>query len=201
MFGMLRAELRDSSPMRQLARWVSILAHPFVMVALLVAVPAMRQSSGNAVQSVLLVVMIVIVPIAVLMFRQVRRGRWSNVDASKPSERPILFLVALAGLLAALGWLLLNDPQSFLVRGMLVIASFLLIAAFLNRWVKLSLHVAFAALAATTLCLLGSASGYALIAVVPVVFWSRLVLARHRVHELLVGLALGVLTGVALVLL
>jgi hypothetical protein len=34
---------------------------------------------------------------------------------------------------------------------------------------------------------------------VPVVFWSRLVLARHRVHELFVGLVLGVLTGIVLV--
>jgi hypothetical protein len=129
----------------------------------------------------------------------VRRGRWSNVDASNPPERLILFIVALAGLVAALGWLLLNDPQSFLVRGMLVAAAFLLLAALLARWVKLSLHVALAALAATTLCLLGSAVGYALIAVVPVVFWSRIVLARHNVRELLVGLALGVFTGIALV--
>ena len=185
--------------MNHLARWVSILAHPFVMVALLVAVLAMRQSSGNAVQSVLVVVVAIVVPIAALMFRQVRRGRWSNVDASKPSERPALFLVALAGLVGALGWLLLNDPRSFLVRGMLVTATFLLLAALLTRWVKLSLHVAFAALTATTLCLLGSAVGYVLVAVVPVVFWSRIALARHRAHELCVGLVLGVLTGIVLV--
>jgi hypothetical protein len=183
----------------QLARWVSILAHPFVMVALLVGVPAMRQSAGKAVQSVLLVVIAVVIPIAVLMFRQVRRGRWSNVDASEPSERPVLFLMALAGLVAGVGWLLLSDPQSFLVRGMLVAAAFLLLAAFLTYWVKLSLHVAFAALTATTLCLLGSAVGYALLAVVPVVFWSRIALGRHRVHELLVGLVVGVLTGIVLV--
>src|SRR6476469_1782920 len=122
--------------MMQLARWVSILAHPFVMVALLVAVPAMRQSAGKAVQSVLLVVIAVVVPIAVLMVRQVRRGRWSNVDASERSERPVLFLMALAGLVAGLGWLLVNDPHSFLVRGMLVAAAFLLLAAFLPRGVK-----------------------------------------------------------------
>ncbi len=185
--------------MTQIARWISILAHPFVMVAVLVAVTAMRQSSANAVQSELVVVLAVVVPIAVLMVRQVRRGRWSNVDASKPSERPALFLVALTGLVAALGWLLLNDPHSFLVRGMLVTAAFLLLAAVLTRWVKLSLHVAFAALAATALVLLGSAVGYVLAAVVPMVFWSRLVLARHSVHELLVGFALGVLTGLVLV--
>ena len=182
--------------MKKLARWISILAHPFVMVALLVAVPAMRQSSSNVAQSVLLVTIAVVVPIAILMFLQVRRGRWSNVDASRPSERPILFLVAVAGLVAALVWLLLNDPRSFLVRGMVTMAAFFLLAALLTRWVKLSLHVAFAALAATTLSLLGSTVGYTLI---PVVLWSRIALARHHAHELAVGLVLGVLTGIVLV--
>jgi len=184
--------------MKQFARWISIVAHPFVTVSLLVAVPAMAQPSGHAVHSVLLVGLVVIVPIAVLMFLQVYRGRWSNADASNPSERSLLFLIAIAALVVALGWLHLKDPKSFLVQGMLVTAVFLLLAAVLNRWIKLSLHVAFAALTATTLSLMSSWVGYALIAVVPLVFWSRLALARHRVHELAVGLLLGALTGFVL---
>ena len=68
--------------MTEIARWLSVLAHPFVMVALLVSVPAMRQSPRNAVPSMLFIAISVVVPIAVLMFLQVRRGRWSNVDAS-----------------------------------------------------------------------------------------------------------------------
>ena len=186
-------------PMKPFVRWVSILAHPFSMITLLVAVPAVDQPSGPAVQSVLIVVLVVIVPIAILMLRQVRRGRWSNVDASNPSERPILLVIALASLLALIGWLRLNDPKSFLVHGMFVVFLFLLVAALLTRWIKLSLHVAFSTLSATTLSLMGSWIGYAVIAVVPVVFWSRLVLARHRVHELVFGLVLGALTGFALV--
>jgi hypothetical protein len=185
--------------MIRIAAWVSILAHPFVMVGLLVAVPAMRRSPGSALRSVLFVTLTIVVPLAVLMVRQVRRGRWANVDASNASERPVLFTVALAGLVAALGWLFLNDPQSFLIRGLLVVAAFLLLASILTRWVKLSLHVAFAALTATALCLIGSPVGYALAAIVPVLFWSRIALARHRVHELVVGLLLGVLTGFVLV--
>lgn len=185
--------------MTTIARWVSILAHPFVMIAVLIAVPALRESSRTAAQSVLVVTLIVLVPIAVVMFGQVRRGRWSNVDASKPSERPLLFAVAVTGLVAVLAWLLLNDPQSFLVRGVLVVTVFLLLSAILTRWVKLSLHVAFVALTATALCLIGSRVGYALIALVPVMFWSRVTLGRHRPFELLVGLVLGVATGVALV--
>jgi hypothetical protein len=34
--------------MKQFARWISIVAHPFSMITLLVAVPAMHQSSGHA---------------------------------------------------------------------------------------------------------------------------------------------------------
>ena len=41
--------------------------------------------------------------------------------------------------------------------------------AVLTRWVKISLHVAFAALTATSLSLLGSWVGYALTAMVPLV--------------------------------
>jgi len=170
------------------------------MVALLVAVPALRRSAGSAARSVLLIALAVVVPVAALMLRQVRRGRWSNADASKPSERPVLFGVLLAGLGAALVWLLVAEPGSFLVRGILVVGAFLLLAALLTRWIKLSLHVAFAALAATALCFLRSPVGYALAAVVPALFWSRLALGRHRVSELVVGLALGVATGIALVL-
>ena len=187
--------------MTQVARWVSILAHPFVMTVLLIAVPAMRQSSAGAGESAFFVITAAIVPLAVLMYRQVRRGRWANIDASNPSERPILFTVALGGLAAAVGWLLLRDPHSFLLRGLFVVAAFFLIAAFLIRWVKLSLHVAFAALTATVLSMIGSPVGYALIAVIPVLFWSRMALARHTVQELVVGLALGGIAGTVLVLL
>jgi hypothetical protein len=186
--------------MTALARWVSILGHPFVMIALLVAVPAARSSSPEAARSTAFIAVAAVLPVAVLMVRQVRRGRWTNVDASNVSERPVLFVVALAGLAAGLGWVLVHDPRSFLVRGLLVVAAFLLVAALLTRWVKLSLHLAFVALTATTLSVAGSRIGLALIPLVPVMFWSRLALGRHRVAELVVGLGLGVATGVALAL-
>jgi hypothetical protein len=37
--------------MTTIVRWVSIVAHPFVMIALLIAVPAMRESSRTAAES------------------------------------------------------------------------------------------------------------------------------------------------------
>lgn len=186
--------------MNTAARWISIVAHPFVMAALLVLVPALRRTSAaNAMQSFLLIAAGVLVPIGILMIRQVRRGQWENVDASNASERPVLYGVALAGLGAIAAWLYIRDPRSYLVRGVLVVAAFLFVAAILTHWIKLSLHMAFAALTATALSLLHSPVGYALIAVIPALAWSRVAMSRHRPIELAIGLALGAITGYVLV--
>ena len=64
-------------------------------------------------------------------------------------------------------------------------------AALVNRWVKASLHVGFAVMAAMTLILLGHVVGWALVPVVPALGWSRLVLGRHSPAELLAGGLLG----------
>ena len=85
-----------------LARWLSIVFHPFVMVGVMVgAAAAARQTAGEAVRSVGIVVLFTIVPLAVLMWRQVRRGQWENADASNRGERPILYVVGGAGVARA----------------------------------------------------------------------------------------------------
>jgi membrane-associated phospholipid phosphatase len=110
-------------------------------------------------------------------------------------ERPILFGVALAAMAAVLGWLLLTNPQSFLIRGLLVTGAMVAVSAVITRWVKVSLHMAFAAMAATVLTVARSPVGYVLLAVVPVLGWSRVALGRHRWSEVLLGAALGALAA------
>jgi membrane-associated phospholipid phosphatase len=178
------------------ARAVSVAAHPFVMVALMVGVGgARRDSAGQPLGGALLLALASIAPVALLIVRQVRRGRWGNVDASNVRERPILFVVALAAMAAVLGWLLLTNPQSFLIRGLLVTGAMVALAAGITRWVKVSLHMAFAAMAATALTVARSPVGYVLLAVVPVLAWSRVALGRHRWSEVLLGAALGALAA------
>jgi hypothetical protein len=88
------------------ARWLSIIAHPFVMVGVMVgAAVASRHSAGEALRSVLIVAAFTIVPLLVLMVRQVRAGAWTNADASNMSERPILYTVGGIGSIALLVYL------------------------------------------------------------------------------------------------
>ena len=175
-----------------IARWLSIVFHPFVMVGVMVgAAAAARQTAGEAVRSVGIVVLFTIVPLAVLMWRQVRRGQWENVDASNRGERPILYVVGGAGVLALLAYVVVIRQQSFMVRGVVATLGMMALSGAITRWVKVSLHMAFAALAATALALARSPIGYLLLFVLPALAWSRLVLQRHTPLEVVLGTIIG----------
>jgi hypothetical protein len=128
-----------------------------------------------------------------------RHGRLGGCTTQNPSERPILYVVSGAAFIALLAYLALVRPPSFLLNG--AAATFVMVAAcaLATRWIKVSLHMAFAALAMTTLLLIGSPVGWVLLPVVPDLAWSRLSLARHRPLEIALGTLIGVSTGLALV--
>jgi len=185
--------------MTSFARFISILCHPFVMALVLVLGVALRVTTpGAALQSVLLVAALAIVPVAVLMVRQVRKGTWQNVDASRKSERPVLFGVGIIGLLLLIAAAMFLKPASFLVRGTVAVLIMLAVCALANRWVKVSLHMAFGTLATTTLLCIGSVIGWVLLPLMPLLAWSRLILKRHRPSEIAIGSLSGIVSALAL---
>jgi hypothetical protein len=175
-----------------IARWVSIVFHPFVMVGVMVgAAAAMRQTRGEAVRNGGVVMLFTTVPLAGLMWRQVRRGKWENADASNRAERPILYVVGGITLVALLAYLLLLRPQAFMVRGVVATFGMMAVCAAATRWIKVSLHMAFATLAATALALMRSPVGYVLLLALPAILWSRFTLQRHTARELILGTMIG----------
>ena len=182
-----------------IARWLSIVFHPFVMVGVMVgAAAAARQTVGEAARSVGTVVLFTIVPLGVLMWRQVHRGKWENADASNRADRPVLYVVLGVALTALLAYLTLFGPQSFMVRGVVATLGMMGVCAIATRWIKVSLHMAFATLAATALVLTHSPMGYALLVALPALVWSRLTLGRHTPAELILGTVIGACAAVAL---
>jgi len=151
--------------------------------------------TGDAVRTALLVTGLALLPVAGLMFRQVRSGAWGNVDASDRRERPLLYSVGIGALAVLLVIQLTLRPGSFLVRGMLGVLLLLGLCAVLTRWIKVSLHLAFGGLAATALLFLGSPVGWAVAAFLPLLAWSRLSLGRHQPVEVAIGLLVGAAFG------
>src|SRR5688572_21128562 len=119
------------------------------MVGVMVgAAAAARRGAQGAVRAVGVTALFTIVPLAVLLWCQVRRGHWQNVDASNRAERPVLYLVLGLALVALLACLTLLRTQSVMVRGVLATFGMMAVCAFATRWIKVSLHMAFGTLAA-----------------------------------------------------
>lgn len=178
-----------------IARSLSIPGHPLVVVPCAVATLVLHGRTSSAALIVSVVCGISGVVLA-FSFWQVNRGKWQHVDASARAERRSLnfFLAIVLFLGAALAFFELNEPGlslGLLLSGLLIVA---LMSA--SRWAKLSLHAAFATFAMLLLWPLGL--WYVLLAGLAAVAigWSRVVLARHTVVEVLGGGLLGALFGV-----
>jgi hypothetical protein len=182
--------------MTRFARGLSILFHPFVMVVVLVGAAAFpRQSAAEALQSVAVVGAFTIVPLLLLMIRQVRTGTWEHADASRRAERRVLYAAGGTALVTLLAYVTLTEPRSFMVRGVSAALAMMLVCGVLTTWIKVSLHMAFAALAATALGLMGSPVGFGLLLSLPALAWSRRALARHTPGEVMTGAIIGVAAG------
>jgi membrane-associated phospholipid phosphatase len=186
---------------QRLARLVSIVAHPAVVMAIAAAVAggAGDDASGLRWQSLGFTLAAVA---AVMLYSvwQARSGRWAHIDASQRHERSQLnrfaswLLLGLAALLALAG----TQPGIVAAIGL---AGLVILAGHLLRGrLKSSLHVAFAVFAAGLVWPHPLACAGLLLAAA-VVGWSRVALGRHALSEVLVGAVLGALAGAAFQLL
>jgi hypothetical protein len=174
-----------------LARIVSIAGHPFVLIPLMIAV-ATRNWVWTAV-----VAAATILPLFVIVLRNVRRGVWSDHDVSRREQRGGLYRVALP--LVALTAVLLYflDAGPGMMRGFAAGAAMLLLGVLGNRFLKISMHMMCAAFCAVTIARLYPATTFAIVPFVAAIAWSRHKLERHTWTEVAVGLGIG--AGAALV--
>ncbi|MEZ0470515.1 hypothetical protein [Luteimonas salinilitoris] len=178
---------------RSLARTVSILGHPLLMLPLALLLPAVAGglpgTGGIAIAFALAAALVM-----GWSWRRVRQGRWAHVDASAGDERRSLHRFLLPVLAAAMLLALWAPAGVSLYLGLsaLIVA----VAMLLARWCTLSLHAAFAVFAALMLLRWTWWAGAAALAFAALVIWSRLALARHRPRDLGAGVATG--TGAAL---
>ncbi len=181
---------------QRIARVISILGHPMLVMPLAAWLTARANGSDD---SAALILLLGIVGIGVVVYSfsaiQVRGGRWQHVDASATSERRGLnvFLLGLFVAAAALaGWYFGYSPVTL---ALLLAAAIILLALLISPCCKLSLHVAFGCYA---IFIPGSlALGVGLAIVVIAVAWSRLVLGRHDLTDILAGMLAGIAAGIA----
>ena len=177
-----------------IARSLSILGHPLVVVPVAVVTLVLHERTSSAALIVSVICGIAGVVLA-FSFWQVGRGHWQHIDASARAERRSLnlFLAIVLFLGAAVAFYQL--PGRGLSLGLLLSGLLILAVMLVSPWVKLSLHASFAAFA--VLLLWPLKLWYVALASIAAagICWSRVVLGRHTVVEVLGGSLLGGLFG------
>lgn len=180
-----------------LARALSIVGHPMLMLP--VAVLAIALAQGDTRTATWSAAGFGVFTALVMGYSwwQVRRGRWAHVDASATHERSTLnrfLLVALTSGALLIGW---RGGQPLFALGLALSAAMILVAVLTSRACKLSLHLAFAVFAACLLRELGTGWMFAALLFAIAVAWSRLALGRHTPRDLVAGAATGAVAGLA----
>jgi len=179
------------------ARAVSILGHPMLVLPLVMLALATGRGSGSGSDTLWMGVGFVVFAVVVMAYskHQVRRGQWAHVDASHQEERKSLNRFLLAALLVSAALAAFTGMPRQLALGLALSTAMVAVAILTARWCTLSLHMAFMMFA---VFLLASVSWWAALfglVFAAAVAWSRLRLQRHVMRDLVAGACTGALAG------
>lgn len=190
---------KHRSPIERVAFVFSTLGNPLLTSALLLCTACLRfLNSSRALEVGLALLVLLLLPIALLNLGRVRSGQYSDFDVSRREDRKTLYPLIVGLPLLAAGTLFATGQPAPLWFGMLCASIMTAAAASVNCYIKISLHAAFCFFYAVAVARLSTAWVAPVAVFAILVACSRFILKRHAIAELVLGTALGVGAGSAL---
>jgi len=132
-----------------------------------------------------------ILSVAIFVIIGVLLRVFSNFDVSKREQRPLLFSFSAFILFCYLVSLLILDGPKILFLAFFAIILGLVTIVIVNRWIKASIHVATATSLILLIGIIYKGYFFILLALVPLLAWSRVKTKEHTVLETIIGSLLG----------
>jgi membrane-associated phospholipid phosphatase len=186
----------------QVARLISNVLSPAVVSLPLVLLVSLYRSSSNQATSLfyaLITLFFLSAGPLLYIVVGVRLGKFTDIDVSVRSQRLGPFLVSLGS--SVLGLFVINlthGPQNLVTLLLMVIISGIILMIITTKW-KISIHASTLAGVVTFLMLLYGAVILPAYLLVILVCWSRVVLRRHTVPQVIAGALFSIVMTVVLV--
>ncbi|WP_304342742.1 phosphatase PAP2 family protein [Chryseobacterium koreense] len=155
------------------------------LVLYLVYFSAAQMSTQEALQKFLPIILIMILPITVWIFWNVKRGNYSNMDVSNRNQRKSLYSFIAAAIAVYLVYEYFRFQRIDLVVAFLMVL--LLLMQLSNYFIKSSMHTAFNVYVAALFFAQNIKLGVIWCAIAVLVGITRIILKRHTVKEVISG--------------
>lgn len=185
---------------QRIGRILSIAGHPLILTPLAVTIATWRESAKSRIV-ILGLLAASMLAVTIHVVRRHRRGEVPDIDLSKREQRPAMFRVAIGSLVAVMLALHFTHANPAAFRGAAVATGLFVASAIANMRVKVSLHTAFAMLAAGIVWPANAVAGAVFAVVACIIGWGRVAYQRHTTIEVVIGLLFGSVAAVSLVLL
>lgn len=179
------------------AHWISAIIHPVFFPLLTILVLGMAYTHNDirrTAELAGLAIALTALPVSLLVFIQVKRGVWSDLDVSRRTQRYTLYpLILLCAAALAYVYFRINAPKEALAAVFALLFANI-INGLINLVWKISAHATTAAVCAALLWDLPlvhtwgppAATGAILVS------WSRVELGRHTTGQVIAGCLVGV---------
>jgi len=180
----------------KLAKIISTVGHPLLTIPIFVIVVLL--SSNDLKTALLLSALIiggVVIPVVIRLLIKSRNGSYTNFDVSDRHQRKSLFVFTIP-LLVILTFVLFSTHQSLTVCYSVLFATILIvISQLVNLYIKSSLHVSLTFYLSFLAIPINLGLGFAFFILTIFVGWSRVVLKRHTLKEVIAGAIIGLTVG------
>lgn len=181
------------------ARFISFILNPLLILVFLPFFLVFK-TTGNVSTSIgwTIYTFLFLFLILVFMVYGVWRGIFTDLDASRRDQRTLLYIFSLCvGVVYIIGLFVFYAPIILKVMAIGMLMG-VIIATFVNIWIKASIHTA--TLSGLLMGLFLGYGGYfvLLFILIPILGQSRISLKRHTLREIIVGWILGSLISLGI---
>ena len=177
---------------QKIARIISIVGHPLLTIPLYVLfVMVGFEDIKRAALNSFLIIGCIFIPLALWLFVKSRNGTYTNFDVSDRKQRKSVF-VFIIPILCVVTYILYKTGQSsHLWQSMFFALLLVVILQLVNFKIKSSMHVALNIYLAFLVMTVNYKIGIVILLLTGLIGWSRIVLGRHSIKEVVFGAVIG----------
>lgn len=180
--------------MRKFANIISNIGHPLLTIPIFILIVMFGfEGFSKAALISFLLIGCVFIPLIIWMYIKSKNGTYSNFDVSDKNQRKSLFLFAVPLLLIITVILFATRQSKNLCISVLFALILLIISQITNFFVKSSLHVSLNIYLSSLIFTVNYKIGIVVLLFTGLIVWSRVILGRHTIKEVLFGLSIGIL--------